>query len=99
LKSIVKSEFTVENNVIHAHGSIVFSNFLKLQAAIQNFAFTEQIHLDVSQCNFIDHSSIEALHHLEADFKAQGGLLDVIGLNHFENVHGSTHHLAARKRK
>ena len=99
LKSIVKSEFTVENNVIHAHGSIVFSNFLKLQAAIQNFAFTEQIHLDVSQCNFIDHSSIEALHHMEADFKAQGGLLDVIGLNHFENVHSSTHHLAARKRK
>ncbi len=99
LKSFIKSEFTKENNVIHVHGSVVFSNFLKLQSEIQNSGLTNQIHVDVSQCNFIDHSSIEALHHMEDDFKSQGGLLDIIGLNHFENLHGSKHKLAARKKR
>ena len=98
LKSIVKAEFKVENNVIHVSGSIVFSNFLKLQAAIQKFPLTEQIHLDVTHVNFIDHSSIETLHQMENEFKLNGGMLDVIGLNHFENLHGSKHHLAARKK-
>ena len=99
LKSIVKSEFTVDGHVIHVRGSVVFSNFLKLQGAIQKFDESDQVHVDITKCTFIDHSSIEALHHIESDFKAHGGLLDVIGLNHFENVHGSSHHLAARKRK
>jgi hypothetical protein len=99
LKSIVKSEFTVEDNVIHVHGSIVFSNFLTLQAAIQKGDHTQQLHVDVTKVNFIDHSSIEALHHMEDEFKAEGGVLDIIGLQHFDNVHGSKHQLAARKRK
>ena len=42
---------------------------------------------------------MEALHHLENEFKSEGGMLDIIGLHHFENVHSSTHHLAARKKK
>ena len=99
LKSIVKSEFTVEDNVIQVHGSIVFSNFLTLQAAIQKGDHTQQLHVDVTKVNFIDHSSIEALHHMEDEFKAEGGVLDIIGLQHFDNVHGSKHQLAARKRK
>ncbi|MFM6934421.1 MAG: SulP family inorganic anion transporter [Flavobacteriales bacterium] len=99
MRSIVKSEFTVDGNLIHVHGSIVFSNFLKLQAAIQSYAGSEEVQIDVTHVTFIDHSSIESLHHLADDFKNQGGLLDVIGLQQFENVHGSTHHLAARKKK
>jgi MFS superfamily sulfate permease-like transporter len=99
LKSIFKSQFTVTDNVIHVKGSIVFSNFLTLQAVIQKSDSTEQLHVDVTKVDFIDHSSMEALHHLEDDFKSQGGVLDIIGLHHFENVHGSTHQLAARKRK
>jgi MFS superfamily sulfate permease-like transporter len=99
LKSIFKAQFTVTDNVIHVKGSIVFSNFLTLQAVIQKSDYTEQLHVDVTKVDFIDHSSMEALHHLEDDFKSQGGVLDIIGLHHFENVLGSTHQLAARKRK
>jgi MFS superfamily sulfate permease-like transporter len=98
-KNLFKSEIKIENNLIHVAGSIVFTNFLKLQKVIQRFDNHEQIHVDVSKCKFIDHSSIEALHLMELEFKSQGGLLDIIGLQHFKNVHGSKHELAARKRK
>lgn len=99
MRSLVKSEFTIENNVIHVHGSIVFSNFLKLKDAILAYDSTEQIHVDVTKVTFIDHTSMEALHQMEMDFKANGGILDLIGMNHFVNVRGSKHHLSSRKRK
>jgi MFS superfamily sulfate permease-like transporter len=99
LKSMVTSDFTVDNNVIHVHGSVVFSNFLTLQKAVQNWDYSEQLHVDVTQVKFIDHSSMEALHHLKHDFKSDGGMLDIIGLQHFENVLGSKHQLATRKKK
>jgi len=99
LKSMVTSDFTVDNNVIHVHGSVVFSNFLTLQKAVQKWDYSEQLHVDVTQVQFIDHSSMEALYHLEYDFKSEGGMLDIIGLQHFENVLGSKHQLATRKKK
>jgi MFS superfamily sulfate permease-like transporter len=99
LKSMVISDFTVDNNVIHVHGSVVFSNFLTLQKAVQKWDYSEQLHVDVTQVKFIDHSSMEALHHLKHDFKLEGGMLDIIGLQHFENVLGSKHQLATRKKK
>lgn len=41
---------------------------------------------------------MEAIHLLSEEFKAEGGRLEVVGLEHFENFGKSTHGLSAKKR-
>jgi hypothetical protein len=53
----------------------------------------------VTKCHFIDHNSIESIHHLQENFNLNNGMLNVIGLQNFKNVHGSNHHAATRKKK
>lgn len=97
--SLFKANLEVSGDVVKVRGAIVFSNYLGLQKVISKFDQKETLNLDVSHCIFLDHSSIESIHHLEADFKAEGGYLNVIGLHEFDNLHGSKHHLAAKRKK
>lgn len=98
-KNLFKVRYKVVENVIHVEGAIVFTNYLKIQTELQSFDLSEQIHLDVTKCHFIDHNAIESIQQLQAEFKVNDGMLDVIGLQHFKNVHGSVHHSATRKKK
>ncbi|MEN9700466.1 MAG: hypothetical protein RLZZ301_1664 [Bacteroidota bacterium] len=93
-------KLNIEKNahVIHVKGAVVFTNFMKLQGLIKDQAMDSEVHVDFSNCRFIDHTAIEALHHLEADFKHAGGHLNLIGLHEFTPLHGSKHHASARKR-
>lgn len=97
--SLFKAKFKSENNIITVEGAIVFSNFLGIQKEIMKYNQNETLNVDVSHCALLDHSSVEGLHHLEDDFKNAGGYLNVIGMHEFENLHGSKHKLAARKKR
>ena len=55
--------------------------------------------VNLEQCTFIDHSVMETLHHLEEDFKLEGGNLEIIGMENFRNTGNSKHSLASKKRK
>jgi MFS superfamily sulfate permease-like transporter len=98
-KNLFKVIYKVDKSVIHVEGALVFTNFLKIQSELKKFDFSQQIHLDVTKCHFIDHNSIESIHHLQENFNLNNGMLNVIGLQNFKNVHGSNHHAATRKKK
>lgn len=89
---------TVEPQVLRIHSPLVFTNFLKLQKVLQTIELNSELHIDLKDCRFIDHSSVEALHLLELDFKNVGGSLNVIGLHEFKPLHKSKHHAAARRK-
>jgi MFS superfamily sulfate permease-like transporter len=96
--SLFKANFEVNGDVIKVKGAIVFSNYLGLQKVISQFDQKKNLNLDVTNCNFLDHSVIESLHHLEDEFKNLGRSLNIIGLSDFNNLHGSKHHLAAKRK-
>lgn len=98
IKDMFKLKYELKGTKINVNGAIVFSNFLSLQKIINGFSEKENVTIDLTNCHFVDHSSIESLHQLEHDFKAAGGYLNLIGMSEFENLHGSKHNLAARKR-
>ncbi|MEN9969627.1 MAG: hypothetical protein RIR94_1832 [Bacteroidota bacterium] len=86
------------NGVILIQSPLVFSNFLRLQKTLQTQDASLNLHLDLTPCRFIDHSSLEALHLWQADFKNAGGHLNLIGLQEFTAMHKSKHHAAARRK-
>jgi MFS superfamily sulfate permease-like transporter len=86
------------NGVILIQSPLVFSNFLRLQKTLQTQDTSLNLHLDLTPCRFIDHSSLEALHLWQADFKNAGGHLNLIGLQEFTAMHKSKHHAAARRK-
>ncbi len=96
--SLFKAEIEVNNYSIKVKGAMVFSNYLGLQKVISRFDQSMNLNLDLTNCNFIDHSVMESLHHLEEDFKASGGYLNIIGLSDFINLHGSKHQLSAKRK-
>lgn len=96
--SLFKANYELNDDVIKVKGAIVFSNFLGLQKVISQFEQGKNLYLDVTNCNFLDHSVIESLHHLEEEFKTSGGSLNIIGLSDFNNLHDSKHHLAAKRK-
>jgi MFS superfamily sulfate permease-like transporter len=96
--SLFKSKIEVNNDLIKVKGAMVFSNYLGLQKVISRFDQSQNLNLDVTNCNFIDHSVIESLHFLEEDFKSSGGYLNIIGLKDFNNLHSSKHHLASKRK-
>lgn len=75
----------------------VFSNWLALRAKILTAAEgRDELVLDLSRTQLVDHSVMEKLHQLEADFHALGKQLRVVGLD--EHTPLSAHPLAARRR-
>ena len=88
----------MEGNVVRVEGAAVFSNFIKVKKQILKFPFSENVVFDVRKCVLVDHSVIETLHHLKADFENDGGNLTVLGIDEFTNAHGSKHHLATKRK-
>ncbi|MFM7007597.1 MAG: SulP family inorganic anion transporter [Flavobacteriales bacterium] len=90
----------IEKNksVLQITTPLVFTNFLQLQKEMKAFDKTQELHIDLTQCSFIDHTAIESLHLLQDEFKHAGGYLNLIGLQEFRLLHKSTHHAAARKK-
>jgi MFS superfamily sulfate permease-like transporter len=86
------------NGVIHVESPLVFTNFLRLQKVLLEQNLTDELHIDLTHCRFIDHSALEALHLWQADFKNAGGHLNLIGLHEFTALHKSKHHAAARRK-
>ena len=88
-----------DQNVIRIQSPLVFTNFMRLQQALKGCEFSDEVFIDLLNCNFIDHTSMESLHLLQLDFKNAGGQLQLIGLTEFKSLHQSKHHAAARRKK
>ncbi len=77
----------------------VFSNWISFRNKLVDAGLIQQknVHLDLSACPFVDHSTMEKLHELEDDFQRSGLKLTLGGLE----VHTplSDHEHSARRRQ
>ena len=96
---LFRLRFNQEKHLIKINSPLVFTNFMRLQKVLKQYQLIDEVHIDFTHCQFIDHSAIESLHLLQDDFKNSGGKLELIGLHDFKAVHGSKHHAAARTKK
>jgi MFS superfamily sulfate permease-like transporter len=75
----------------------IFANWLIIKRELLQLGLQANILLDLSEACFVDHTVMEKLHGLAADFKASGGRLEIIGLESHSKL--SDHSFAARKKK
>lgn len=99
LKYLFQSMTQTADRTLFVKGVAVFSNFTKTKNKIVAMGQDKHVILNVEDCTFIDHSVMETLNLLEDEFKAEGGMLEVVGLERFKNTGHSTHHLSSKKRK
>ena len=86
---LFKVKTIVQENTITVVGPLLFSNFLGVKKQISNYPLNSQLIFNISNCKLIDHSVIETLHHLEEEFKNEGGQFVIRG---FEKFNSSTDH-------
>ncbi len=99
LKNLFNAKSKVNGQTITVQGAALFSNFISIKKKILEFKYTENITLDVTACNLVDHSVIETLHHLKDDFANDGGSLTILGVEELRAIGNSKHQHAALKRK
>lgn len=101
LRSVLKPYLQVieqgKNEVtICARESAVFSNFIPFRRQIEQIGLVgrNNVTVDLSQTNLVDHSVMEQLHELQDEFERQGLALNVVGLDSHTQL--STHPLSTR---
>lgn len=97
--SLFKTKSIVEGILIRIKGAAIYRNVIKVKKQILKFPYSKEVVLDVRKCIMVDHSVIETLHHLKADFKNEGGNLTILGIDEFKNTLGSKHHSATKVKK
>lgn len=99
INHLIKSVSHSTDRTIYLKGAAVFSNFMSTKKKILALGQNQHVTLNVEECSFIDHSVMETLHLLENDFHTEGGKLEIVGMDRFENTGNSTHPLASKKLK
>jgi MFS superfamily sulfate permease-like transporter len=94
-KNLFSSKTKMAGNRIIVQGAAVFSNFIGIRKHIDSFALTENVILDVTNCQLVDHSVIENLYHIKDDFEVEGGSLTIFGIEELKSVSRSTHKYAS----
>jgi MFS superfamily sulfate permease-like transporter len=102
VRSLFKPYLDAENQgpdtvIITARYSAIFSNWILFRKQLVDLGLSEKknVVLDLAQTKLVDHSVMEKLHEIQADFAQAGVELRITGL---ENHHSlSNHGLAARK--
>jgi hypothetical protein len=72
-----------------------FLNYSKLKSNLDQIPETEDVIIDFSMCDFVDHTVMENIHSYSESFKRKGGHFEVIGLDGYKS--GSKHPFALRK--
>lgn len=83
---------------IVARGSAVFSNWIPFRRQIEQIGLVQRrnIVVDLAEVKLVDHTVLEKLHELEADFDKEGLRLELVGLDGLQQL--SSHALSARRR-
>ncbi|HEX8203887.1 MAG TPA: SulP family inorganic anion transporter [Isosphaeraceae bacterium] len=70
------------------HGPLTFANFVPVRAKLDTIPPGSTLTLDFSDCSMIDHTVVERLHDFEAAFRAAGGRIERVGVEHLESATG-----------
>jgi len=103
ISSIFKSYIDIdvledETVLVKARKSAVFTNWIPFRKKLVKLGLTDHnnVIVDLSDCALVDHSVMDKLHELQADFDRAGLRLELTGLDVHEQL--SEHELAARRR-
>ncbi len=103
VRSLFKSYLDLEMRddrtaIVRARYSAVFTNWILFRRQLVRLGLVEgkNVVVDLAQCKLVDHSVMEKLHELEADFENAGVNLKICGLEGHRRL--SDHARAARKR-
>ena len=80
---------------IKIYNAAVFLNYIALKKYFVTIPADAHINVDFSQTKLVDHTFMEQMHALEADYHNTGGHLHLIGMEHL--VANSNHPLASRR--
>ena len=72
-----------------------FLNYSKLKSKLDQIPETEDVIIDFSMCDFVDHSVMENINSYSESFKRKGGHFEIVGLDGYKS--GSQHPFALRK--
>ena len=72
-----------------------FLNYTKLKSKLNQIPENEEVIIDFSMCDFVDHSVMENMNNYAETFKRKGGHLEIIGLDNYTTR--SEHPFALRK--
>ena len=72
-----------------------FLNYTKLKSKLNQVPESEDVIIDFSLCDFVDHSVMENMNNYAETFKRKGGHLEIIGLDNYSTR--SEHPFALRK--
>ena len=72
-----------------------FLNYTKLKSKLNQIPESEEVIIDFSLCDFVDHSVMENMNSYAETFKRKGGHLEIIGLDNYSTR--SEHPFALRK--
>ena len=83
--------------IFEVEKSLVFANWIAFRKALTRYGIEEKknVIVDFSKTTLIDHSTMEKLHEVEAEFKMAGIKLELEGMDRFLPL--SNHPLAARR--
>jgi len=96
LEVTVLDDTTVQ---VDARGSAVFSNWIPFRRQLCQLGLEQQnnVVVNLEGTKLVDHSVMEGLHELQADFQRAGLTLDVVGLGEHRAL--SAHPFATRRRR
>ena len=97
-QSTFKSKVIESGNNLQILGAAVFSNWLGIQKIIAKHQNQEELILDFTKCNVIDHTVMDNLHHMHQDFENTNRHLKIVGLDEMQYTSVSKHELSSRKR-
>jgi MFS superfamily sulfate permease-like transporter len=96
-KAPVEVSFTEDKYLIKISKAAVFSNFMGIKRKLESIPPGFPVEIDLEDTLLVDHSVMENLTHFKHDYEANGGTVDIIGLDNHKTV--SEHPLAARKKR
>ena len=96
-KTPVEVSFTEEKYLIKISKAAVFTNFMGIKRKLESIPPGFKVEIDLEDTLLVDHSVMENLHHFKHDYEANGGKVEICGLDSHNPL--SNHHLAARKKR
>jgi MFS superfamily sulfate permease-like transporter len=96
-KAPTEVSFTEDKYLLKINDAAVFTNYLGIKRKLDAIPPGMEVEIDLEATRLVDHSVMENLHHFKEDYEAQGGTVELVGLEEHRSV--SEHPLAARKKK
>jgi MFS superfamily sulfate permease-like transporter len=96
-KTPVEVSFTEDKYLVKISKAAVFTNFMGIKRKLESIPPAFPVEIDLEDTLLVDHSVMENLTHFKHDYEANGGTVEIIGLDNHKML--SSHPLSARKKQ